>query len=508
MAGSITDVSTEDAPAEQTVEICIVGSGSGGATAARALAEAGREVLVLEEGGDFLGERLTQRDSLYDQLYMDAGARATDDFSIAVLQGRVLGGGGVINASDVVPIHDAVLRCWEKKHSLADFAPEAVAPHQKRAREDLSASRIPDDLASRGNHILRRGADALGLRGEMMDHNRVGCIGLGKCLVGCPMNAKQNPRLVAIPKALAAGARFYTRARAVRLESTDRDLKTVHVRALDPDGVHERGELRIRAKVVVLAANAIATAQLLLRSGVGNEHVGRHLTLQPQLPVLAIFREPVDGYRGIPQAYAVTEYETESEETGLGGFRIEGIMGTPGIVAAGLPRSGLWAKEIMSRYAHLAMVLCLVPDQPSGRVEIAGSGAPVIRYEQRPDVHDRFRRAAKAAARIYLREGAERVVVPVARPVDIRAESDLSKVDSIDFSPASAPLLSAHQQGTVRFAPSPEKGGADPDGQVYGARDLYVFDSSGYPTSASSHTMAPIIATSYLLSAKLVAKLG
>ena len=38
------------------------------------------------------------------------------------------------------------------------------------------------------------------------------------------------------------------------------------------------------------------------------------------------------------------------------------------------------------------------------------------------------------------------------------------------------------------FQPTDKDGGADPDGQVYGTRGVYVFDSSGFPSSASSHT--------------------
>ena len=95
----------------------------------------------------------------------------------------------------------------------------------------------------------------------------------------------------------------------------------------------------------------------------------------------------------------------------------------------------------------------------------------------------------------------------MACPLVIRTTEDAAKARDIDFGPATAPLLSAHQQGTVRMAPSERDGGADPDAKVYGTRDIYVFDSSGFPTSASSHTMAPIMAASSMLTAKLLARL-
>ncbi|MBW2720550.1 MAG: NAD(P)/FAD-dependent oxidoreductase, partial [Deltaproteobacteria bacterium] len=93
MTEGITDLSRQPLPEVITTEICVIGSGCGGATAARLLAEAGHEVVVLEEGRDVAGSERTQRDrAMHDQLYMDRGGRASHDLSISVLQGRVLGG--------------------------------------------------------------------------------------------------------------------------------------------------------------------------------------------------------------------------------------------------------------------------------------------------------------------------------------------------------------------------------------------------------------------------------
>jgi choline dehydrogenase-like flavoprotein len=510
MSGAIVDLSKRAPPERLDAEICIIGSGCGGGTAARVLAEAGRDVVVLEEGPDLTGRQLTQRDgAMYDQLYMDRGGRATDDQSISILQGRALGGGGVINACDVVPIPDGVLAFWQRRYGLTGLTRAALAPHEKSALEDLSANPIVDGQLNRANQLLRAGTEALGLRGGAMIHNRVGCLGLGTCLIGCPANAKRNPRFVSIPKAIEAGARFYLRSRAVRIDYARDEVKRIQVRTLDPEGYHEQHSFEVRAKVAILAANAIASAQLLIRSGAGNRHVGQHLSLQPQLPVTAYFKEPVRAFSGIPQSYAVTHYEqSDHPEHGLWGFRIEAIMGTPGIVSTLLPYTGVEGKQAMTTYDHIAASLLLVPDAPSGAVRVSTSGRPLVRYEHREDHKARLRQAIKVAARIYLAAGAERVLVPVSPPLEIRSKADFAKVDSLKFDPVSAPLLSAHQQGGVRFAPSGDHGAADPDGRVYGTRDVYVFDSSGFPSSSSTHTMTPIITMSRYLSARLLARLG
>ena len=511
MSGTITDLSSSPAPGDLTVDVCVVGSGCGGATAAWTLAEAGLDVLVLEEGGDYTGPRLTQRDGeMYDQLYMDRGGRSTDDLSITILQGRVLGGGGVINASDVVPIPHGVLDHWEHHFGLTHLAERNLRPYIARALQDLSASPIGDHQVNKANALLRAGTEKLGLRGEVMHHNRVGCVGLGKCLIGCPVNAKQNPRFVAIPGALAAGARVLTRGRVVRIDDGRKPLKRVRVHPLDPRGYHEdpSAAFEVRARAVVVAANAVATPQLLLRSGLGNRHVGRHLMLQPQLPVVARFPDPVDAYTGIPQSYAVTEHEVEDAPgRGLWGYRIEGIMGTPGIVSSLIPFTGPAVKEVMATYDHLAASLLLVPDRPSGVVHLSPTGRPLVRYQHREDHRDRLRQAVRTTVRVYLAAGAEEVVVPVARPLSFTREADLAQVDGLTFAPATAPLVSAHQMGSVVMSGSRRRGACDPDGQVYGTRGVYVMDSSVFPSSASSHIMAPILTVSRYLADRLAAVL-
>lgn len=506
MPGAILDCSQQPV-GDLLTDVVIVGSGPAGATAAWDLARAGREVVVLEEGGDFTGLKLTQRDGrMYDQLYMERGGRMTADMGVTVLSGRVLGGGGVINASDVVPASDGVWRNWAGRRGLADYAPEKMAPYARRALADLHANTPRDEQINRNNRLLRDGARALGLRGEIMQHNREGCAGLGTCMIGCPVNAKRNPRFVAIPAAIEAGARFLTRARAVRIEDAGQELKTVVARKLDADGYREGEELRVRARKVIVAGSAIASPQLLLRSGIGNEHVGRHLSLQPQLPVVAYFRDDVEFFKGIPQLFAITEHEDlDHAEHGWWGFRVETIAATPGLTAALLPLFGVAGKAIMTRYAQAAAALCLTPDEPVGRIEVERSGRLRIHYPLGDEQGARLRAAAKVAARAYLAAGAEEVLVPTVPAARVRSEADLAQIDALSLRPASAPLVSAHQQGGCRMAPSPKDGAADPDGQVYGTRGVHVFDSALFPTSASSHTMTPIITVAHRLADRLLA---
>ncbi|MSQ82325.1 MAG: GMC family oxidoreductase [Myxococcales bacterium] len=508
---TITDCSQSSGqPDDMRCEVAIVGSGCGGATVARVLAEAGRDVLLIEEGGDFVGpQRLTQRDlSMYDQLYADRGARTTADRTISVLSGRVLGGGGVINACDVVPVHEAIWRYWHTIHGLQQWSPQAMAPFVARALQDLSATAITQDQVNRNNQILRQGAQAMGYTGELMHHNRQGCVGLGTCLIGCPLGAKRNPRMVAIPKAITAGARVLVRAKVVQISAADRPDKTLLVRALDPKGYHETSTFRVQAKRIVLAAGPVGTTTILAASGLGNDRLGRGLSLQPQVAVVAQMPDIVNAFDGIPQSFALTQFERNDEKTGLGGYRIESIFGTPGILGSLVVQPGIEGKAAMAALPYVAACLVLVPDEPVGQIGQTWSGRPRIDYTLSEEWKTRARAAVKTAMRCFLAAGARQVMVASAPPLVVHSEKELAQVDGLSFAPASIGLISAHQQGGTPISARPDAGVCDPDGQLWGTPGVYVCDGGLFPTSSSTHTMAPILTLGHFLGAKWAATWG
>lgn len=519
MKGGVFTLSQQALP--NRVECCVIGSGPAGATLARALGRAGRQVLVLEEGPDLVGAALTQRDGeMYDQLYQNRGGRTTADLSISVLGGRALGGGSVINACDVVPCHPSVLRIWQRKYGLSDYGPEQLAQDEQAALLDLSANRPvehadasgrPDKptALNRNNRVLVQGCQALGWRGEIMLHNRVGCAGLGTCLLGCPLSAKRNARMVQIPQALEAGVPFFLRARAKRIEHLARDEQRITVAGLDPRGYHEQTQHTLLAKQVFLAAGAISSASLLLRSGLGNEHVGRRFLLQPQLPVAAIFPAPVRLFQGIPQSFAVTQFEQiDHPEHGFWGFRIEAIGATPGMVSTMLPAVGAVSQKQMQRYADLAGALLLHPDtamDPS-RLVVDGDGRLHIEYSLSDEQKHRLRASVEAAVRVYLAAGASQVIVPQSPGLHFAQLSDLPKVSNLSLKPATLPLISAHQMGTVPMGDSPKRAACSPDGELYGTPGVFVVDSSLFPSSPSSHIMAPVLTVAGALARRFLSR--
>src|SRR5207245_3489456 len=79
---------------ELDCDVCVVGSGAGGGTAAAVLAAAGLDVVVLEAGAyyddaDFDGGEYDG----YSRLYLNGGGLPSTDQSVGLLAGMCLGGG-------------------------------------------------------------------------------------------------------------------------------------------------------------------------------------------------------------------------------------------------------------------------------------------------------------------------------------------------------------------------------------------------------------------------------
>ncbi len=320
-----------DVPSGFTVrtDVCVVGSGAGGGVAAALLSEAGREVLVLEEGPHVPKEQMTQREEqMYPLLYRDGGNQLTDDGGVSVLQGRVVGGSTVVNMADVVGIPEAVLEHWRTRFGCTRYGPADLAEAEADARATIGANPIRRTQLNRNNARLVEGGEKLGLRTGTMDHNRVGCQGSGYCLVGCAYDAKRSVAVSWIPRALATGRVIVqAEARVDRLEH-DRGRVVAAVGSLrrPADGA-ALAPFRVEADTFVLAAGAVHSPLLLRASGLGGDQVGKHLSLQPQAPVAALFRDDVVMFRGIPQAGYV-DAETATAERGLGGFRLEAVSAT------------------------------------------------------------------------------------------------------------------------------------------------------------------------------------
>ncbi len=478
------------------VQDVVIGSGAGGAVIATRLAEAGRAVLLLEEGARVGREDFTQREGeMYALLYRDAGGQSTADGGISVMQGSCLGGSTTINMGDVVPITSRVLQHWRPNFGWGDWGGITDGDVERAAglaRRDIGASRILPEQINRANGLLRDGAARLGIPGQALEHNRTGCVGSGYCLIGCAYDAKKGTHLSYVPRFERAGGTVWCKARADRIEQTG-------------GGVRVLGEgLTVDAERVFVCAGTVHSPGILGRSGLGGAALGRHLSLQPQGPVLATFPTTVDLHRGIPQSWGVDGRLEVTVEGGLAGYAIEGVACGPAMTASLLPLPMRELKPLLARYRQSAAALCLVPDRPSGRVVWTGK-RPRIEYRPSPAYTATLREALKTGARCYLEAGAVAVRIPAVGSREIRSEADVASIDELPLRSADLSMISAHPQGTCRMGPGSAETVVGMDFRVHGSDRVFVCDASLFPTTSSTHTMVPVMTMAHLLADQLIA---
>ena len=93
--------------------------------------------------------------------------------------------------------------------------------------------------------------------------------------------------------------------------------------------------VRINAKIVVAACGSIHTPALLLRTGLKNANIGKHLRLHPVSGLTAEFAAPMQAYLG-PMMTTLVDQFANMDGDGYG-IRLEMAPVHPGLAASSLP---------------------------------------------------------------------------------------------------------------------------------------------------------------------------
>jgi choline dehydrogenase-like flavoprotein len=477
------------------VDAVVVGTGAGGSVALRELARAGLNAIAIERGSPASSSDFDQReDHMLPRLFEDAGARATEDMAIRVLQGRGVGGSTIHNTNLCKRTPEAILDLWASRYGVSGAAPAAMARSFEAIERDLSVSEIPALMRNQNNEVLRRGCEALGWRGGPLQHNRVGCVGSGFCELGCAYDAKQNAVKILLPQAVAAGARVFADVEAVRVMHDGQRVSGVRGVVRGPSG-EARGDVDIRARVVVLAASAIGSAALAVKSGLADPHsqLGRGLRLHPGGVVAGRFDAEIGGWRGIPQSYECVEHLSHEQGSDRRVWIVPAFAHPIGAAAA-LPGFGAAHMAAMRSYSHLAVLTAMVHDESSGEVAVDGDGRPIIRYRMTERDQRQLALGLSACARILLAAGARDVTIPAIPP---RRVSTFAQLDALDLGfvrPHAVPLTSVHPMGTMRMGDDPSSSVVRSTGEHHQVRGLFVSDGSLFPTSLGAPPQMSIYA--------------
>ena len=495
------------AGADEVVEadVCVVGSGAGGGVVAAELAAAGRSVVVLEAGdylddADFDGREL----DAYQRSYLGGGPFPSAEGQVSIVAGAGVGGGTVINWTNCLRTYDHVRAEWASEHGLTDLAESDFDRHLDAVFERLSVNDECSDL--NGPHQrMREGCEHLGYDFRLITRNAdrdlyspesAAFMGFGDA-----SGSKRSTAKTYLVDAQAAGAEIFAGAAASRVLIDDARAAGVEALWSDPAAAAANGApevaLTVRAPVVVVAAGALHSPALLLRSGIGGPAVGDYLRLHPTVAVTGYYEEPQNWMWGPPQAALSHQFA----DTGEGyGFLIECAQATTGLFAGAIPwRSGADHKRRMREWAHAAPLVAVTREHGHGRVVIDAAGDPIVHY---PLADETDRRALKLAVeqlvRVHDAAGAREIVGSGLRAPDWTRGDDLEAfveaLNGLEIVPREYLTFSAHQMGTCRMGRDPQTSVANPWGQLHDSPGVWIGDASAFPSASGTNPMATIMA--------------
>jgi choline dehydrogenase-like flavoprotein len=490
---AVLDAHEEGAVLE--ADACVIGSGAGGAVVAARLQQAGKSVVVLEQGG-YTSESDLLQEELHDGAltYLRGGIIWSETGRMGVLAGGTLGGGTFVNSLVCLRLPDDVRQAW------AEHGVEGVADAEFDAAQDAVWARLGVNtkatVPNRSNQLMVEALERSGHSWQLLPRNAPPhdprlC---GYCNGGCQQGEKQSTLLTYLKDAADAGARFMVDCRAER-------ILVEHGRAVGVDAIWRADgapprSVTVRAPIVVVAGGGIESPALLLRSGIGGPAVGKHLKLHPAWFVGGVHDDPVDAWTG--QIQSVTSHDFRLLPHG-GGFLPECVILNLAFWTSSMTWSdGISHKRHVLELARTSTWHAVTRDRGDGRVVLGPDGNGVVQWEL-VDYRDgeTARLANVELARLHEAAGARSIFT--FDPPGLRwnrdeepFESFLERVRDVDWRQAIA--YSAHQMCSARMGRDPATSVADGRGRLHDVDGVWVGDAAALPDAPGINPMIAIMA--------------
>lgn len=518
------DITPLEIHADQNLvcDVLVIGSGAGGGVVAGELASVGFDVLIVEKGAyrsdaEFIPREVDALQTLYEK----QGLLTTRDASMLILAGSTLGGGTTINWSASFRTPDAVLYEWSRNYGFHEAESAAFSTSLDAVLARLNVN-TDESVNNQQNELLEKGAEKLGYDIAPIPRNVAHCadengeMRCGFCNFGCSHGAKQGTVKTYLRDAVAHGARVIVNAEVARLRVVRgvAEGAEMHVRAGDSEY-----RVNVKAKIVVVAAGAIHTPALLMRSGVEGMHIGANLHLHPTVPIYGVFDHAVEGWKGAPMTRISREF-ADLDGDGYG-VRLEVAPAHPGIGALATGwESARQHRRVLSNLKNMSNIIAITRDKFSGRVSMGKDGQPRVDYRLHPyDARHLMRgmieslRILEAAGAlelasshakrlVYYPQGGKRAPYPAENTYG-SFEAYLKAVEAEGLRSNTFALFSAHQMSSCRIAGDSGRGALSPTGETYAVKNLYVADASALPTASGVNPMITIMGTAHYIAQQI-----
>lgn len=446
-------------PDAMAATVLVIGSGPGGCVSGTMLAEAGYDVLMVEEGEHLsldAAPHVSREEMLHK--YRNGGVSvALGRQKLAWVEGRCVGGGSEVNRGLYHRTPEYIFESWRKEFGVDHLGSTSMKEHFAACEAIARVEYVPD-APSEMSQRLQRGADVLGWQAieapRLFSYDPDGKGG-----------RRQSMSETFVRRFLRNGGRLRDRMRIDRLRRVPGAwLATGSAK----DQAGRSRAVEIRAEQVFVACGAVQTPALLRRSGI-KRNVGNSLRFHPMVKVVAEFEREVNFESDLDPTNQVKEFEPSF---GMGcSISKRSMLGV-----ALSDREGAW-DLVHERSRRMGIYYVQSTGGTATVRNLPGFSDPLVRIGFSEGDIRMLGTGLRKLCEALLAADAVRVMPCVAGYPDITSKRDLEKMPA-SLQASDGSVTSVHVFSSCPMGENERRSAANSFGKVHGADGLYIADAS------------------------------
>lgn len=484
----------------------IIGSGSGGGVIASELSSRNKDTLIVEKGPFKMPMHMNHNEEdMHSALYEQQGMLNTINGGMTILAGSCFGGGTTVNWAGSFRTPDYILEEWAKNFKNPHFIDPKYQAGFDVVEKKINVQKKINKHNPQNELLWKAGIESnlnpevvprnVKINDQLNDHWQ--WHGQGYSSLGNSFRIKQSTAVSYLEGASQRGLKVLCDTQIIKL-IIDKG------KVVGAIGKHKDGhEIIIHALCVILAAGAIHSPAILLRSNLRHSQLGKNLFLHPTVVSSAIYNQKINAWFGPMMSTVIDDYTHINKNHG---FKIETAPFHPGFASVVVPyKNSIEFKTDMLSLSHMAHFVALVRDKYGGKIKVNAQGRAIIKYSIHSHDLKTIQKGTQAIIKLHHKAGALKIFHPnqladALIPSKQNQEDYFNTNKSISWKPNQFKVGSAHQMGTCRMSGDRSKGITKPSGESWLAGGLYIADASLFPTASGVNPMLSIQALAYHIS--------
>lgn len=458
-------------------DFIVIGSGSAGGILSRQLNRSGARTVLLEAGKFYRRQTFPKSELEFSaKLFWGGGIEFDSKARTAFLRAKCVGGTTIVNQCLMDRFDDDAINDWRQRSGVDFFNLEEMTRWYDKAEEHLVLKAFEEGERNRNAEKFCEGMDALGykwkyLRRGMDDcalERGNDCVG---CLGGCFRDSKQSSLVTSIQPAEKEGLEIRSEFEVSHIAH--------HADHVQIFGTEKGKKTELKGVKVILCGGSFGSTKMMLASGFKEKlpALGKGFCQHPQYMMFGLFDEPMDAWKGSFQTVASADPGFRKR-----GFKLENVFAGPVSTAFLFKSFGSEHHRIMRNYRNLNSLETAIRDEPEGgEMMLDKKGNLVIQKTLTAQDERRRQDGLNTIREILLAQGAKEVV-----------ESPF--------------FFGLHLMGGCGIGVDAQRSVVDPDFRVHDHKNLYIADTSIYPSAPGINPSLTAMTLSLKLSEQLTAK--